>query len=155
MASWAFVDAWLLAAGILSIVLSQVWKMPNLMLNFVLTPADLTGEPHYPLVPIPQLLTLRSDPAGTILGVMLLITFVISIGGIVQRNHVTVGLEILNWTLIGDAVAIVVVGTYIWFFTLEMRNNYFKIFNAVSADVRVQIQDKVLIFYPSPTFLVF
>lgn len=95
---------------------------------------------------------------------MLLTTFVISIGAIVQRNHVVVGLEILNWTLIADAIAVVVVGTYIWFFTLQERNNYFKIFNAVSADVRVQIQDKVslrlhrclcgstdfLVFYPVP-----
>lgn len=122
MGCWAFVDAWLLAAGILAIVMSQVWKMPNLMLNFVLTPADLT--------------------AGTILGVMLLVTFAISIGGIVQRNHVVVGLEILNWTLIGDALAVVVVGTYIWFFTLQQRNNYFKIWKSVSPDIRVQIQDK-------------
>ena len=79
---------------------------------------------------------------------MLLVTFAISIGAVVQRNHVVVGLEILNWTLIGDAIAVVVVGTYIWFFTLQERNNYFKVWKAVSADVRVQIQDKVLILLP-------
>lgn len=79
---------------------------------------------------------------------MLLVTFAISIGAIVQRNHVVVGLEILNWTLICDAIAVVVVGTYIWFFTLQERNNYFKVWNAVSPDIRVQIQDKVLFRFP-------
>jgi len=122
MGCWAFVDAWLLAAGILSLVMSFVWRAPNLMLNLTLSHDQLTG--------------------GTVLGVALLFTFVISIFAIAQRNHVTVGLVILNWVLVLDALAIIVVGTYIWFFTLMERNNYFKRFQALSPDVRVQIQDK-------------
>ena len=43
MGCWAFVDLWLLAAGILTLVMSIVWRMPNLMLNFTLSNAHLTG----------------------------------------------------------------------------------------------------------------
>lgn len=43
MAFWAFVDVWLLAAGVLSIVMSLVWRAKNLMMNFTLDNADLTG----------------------------------------------------------------------------------------------------------------
>ncbi|KAI0797737.1 tetraspanin [Abortiporus biennis] len=119
---WAFVDAWLLAAGILSLVMSLVWRAPNLMMNIVLSQAELT--------------------AGTVLGIILLVTFVISIFAIVQRNHVTFPLVFLNWTLILDAIAIIVVGTYIWFQTLQERNNYFKVWLSLSPDIRVQVQDK-------------
>lgn len=80
---------------------------------------------------------------GTVLGIMLLVTFVISIGAIVQRNHITMGLVVLNWVLIMDFIAVVVVGTYIWFYTLQERNNYFERFKAVTPDVRAQIQDHV------------
>lgn len=62
MVCWAFVDAWLLAAGILAIVMSQVWKMPNLMLNFTLTPADLTGELRRGLLHPSVLSHLRFQP---------------------------------------------------------------------------------------------
>jgi len=122
MGCWAFVDAWLLAAGILSLVMSLVWKAPNLLLNFTLSHGELT--------------------AGTVLGIALLITFAISVFAVVQRNHVTVGLVILNWLLIFDGIAIIVVGTYIWYFTLMERNNYFAKYLSVTSDIRVQIQDK-------------
>ncbi|THG98905.1 hypothetical protein EW026_g3346 [Hermanssonia centrifuga] len=121
-AFWAFVDLWLLAAGVLSLVMSLVWRAPNLMLNFTLSNADLL--------------------AGTILGIFLLVTFAISIFAIVQRNHVTLGLVILNWTLIADAIAVLVIGSMIWFFSLQQRNNYFKIFQAQSDSTRLAIQDK-------------
>lgn len=81
--------------------------------------------------------------AGTVLGIALLITFAISIGAIVQRNHITFGLVILNWVLILDAIAVVIVGTYIWFFTLQERNNYFARYQSVPAETRVQLQDHV------------
>ncbi|KAH8102912.1 tetraspanin [Cristinia sonorae] len=122
LACWAFVDAWLLAAGVLSLVMSLVWRAPNLLMNFTIPEADLT--------------------AGTVLGVALLVTFAISIGAIVQRNHVTIGLVLLNWALVLDFIAVVVVGTYIWFFTLQERNNFFARFNAATPDVRVQLQDR-------------
>ena len=80
-------------------------------------------------------------------GIFFLLTFVLSIGAIVQKNHVTVGLVLLNWMLVVDAIVILVVGTMIWFFSLQQRNNYFKVFNSVSRDTRIQIQDKVRSMY--------
>ena len=81
--------------------------------------------------------------AGTVLGIMLLITFVISIFAVAQRNHVTAGLVFLNWTLIADSIAVLVIGTFIWFYSLRQRSEYAAVFHAQSADVRQQIQDKV------------
>ena len=81
--------------------------------------------------------------AGTVLGIMLLVTFVISIFAVAQRNHVTSGLVFLNWTLIGDSIAVLVIGTFIWFYSLRQRNNYFEVFQAQTPAVRQAIQDKV------------
>lgn len=44
MGAWAFFDFTLLAAGIVSLVLSFVWRKPDLLLNLAITDADLTGE---------------------------------------------------------------------------------------------------------------
>ena len=76
-------------------------------------------------------------------GVFLLITFAFSIGAIVQKNHVTGGLVILNWLLVVDAIVILIVGTVLWFFSLQQRANYLTVFQAASPTVRIEIQDKV------------
>jgi len=123
MGVWAFFDFTLLAAGAVSLALSIVWREPNLLINMVLSKADLT--------------------AGMVLGIALIITFAISIGAIVQRNHVTTGLVILNWTLILDALGIVVIGTFVWFYTLEERNNFHTVFSQQSTQSRIAIQDKL------------
>ncbi|KAI0340668.1 hypothetical protein BDW22DRAFT_391989 [Trametopsis cervina] len=121
---YAFVDAWLVAAAALSIAMSVVWRSPNLMINFTFAYSgmDLT--------------------AGLVLGIMLLLTFFTSVFAVVQKNHVTLGLVILNWTLIADAIAVVVIGSMIWFYSLHQRNNYFDVFKAASAQTRIDIQDK-------------
>lgn len=80
---------------------------------------------------------------------MLLLTFFTSVFAVVQKNHVTLGLVILNWTLIADAIAVVVIGSMIWFYSLHQRNNYFDVFKAASAQTRIDIQDKVRL--PLPT----
>lgn len=85
---------------------------------------------------------LTQPVAGTVLGVALLVTFAISIAAIVQRNHVTIGLVILNWTLIIDAIAILVVGTFLWFFTLQERNNFHTVLSEQSSEIKIAIQDK-------------
>ena len=88
--------------------------------------------------------------AGVVLGTALLITFAMSIGAIIQPNHVTLGLVILNWALVLDAIGIVVVGTFIWFYTLQERNNFNVLFTALSAAQRISIQDQVCsLFAPS------
>jgi len=123
MGVWAFLDICLLAAGIVSLTMSIVWRSPNLMLNMVISDRFLT--------------------AGMILGIFLIVTFAISIGAIVQRNHVTLGLVLLNWTLIIDALAIVVIGTFIWFMTLRERDNFHNVFAAQTPEARIAIQDKL------------
>ncbi|GJE86797.1 tetraspanin [Phanerochaete sordida] len=122
MAFYAFVDLWLLAAGLLSLIMSIVWRTPNLMLSFTISNSDLT--------------------AGLVLGIMLLVTFLISIFAVAQRGHVTAGLVFLNWTLIADAIAIGVIGSFIWFYSLHQRNNYYVVFKAQSESTRQAIQDK-------------
>ncbi|KAG6833488.1 hypothetical protein H0H87_006060 [Tephrocybe sp. NHM501043] len=76
------------------------------------------------------------------LGIALLFTFAISIGAIIQKNHVTIGLVILNYTLLIDALGIVVIGTFIWFFTLQERNSFHVIWEAAGRDTRIKLQDQ-------------
>ncbi|KDQ60601.1 hypothetical protein JAAARDRAFT_554762 [Jaapia argillacea MUCL 33604] len=121
MGVWVFFDICLLASGVVALVLSITWRAPNLLLNMVFDNGDLT--------------------TGTVLGVALLITFAISVGAIVQRNHVTIGLVMLNWVLIMDAIGIVIIGTFVWYFTLQERANYHQVFSEQSAATRIAIQD--------------
>jgi len=123
MGVWAVLDFLLLAAGAVALTLSIVWRAPNLLLNMVLSHSDLT--------------------AGTILGIALLVTFAISIGAIVQRNHVTIGLVILNYILIVDAIGILIVGTFIWFYTLMERNNFHDYWEQASRETRISLQDRL------------
>lgn len=123
MGVWAALDFLLLAAGAVALALSIVWRRPDLLMNMVLSKADLT--------------------AGTILGIALIVTFFISIFGVVQRNHITIGLVITNYALLVDAIGIVIIGTFVWFFTLQERANYSALWNAATPDVRKQLQDKL------------
>jgi len=122
MGTWAVLDFLLLAAGATAVALSIVWRQPNILMNMVLSSADLT--------------------AGTVLGVALLITFAISLGAIVQQNHVTIGLVILNYVLIVDALGIVIIGTFVWFFTLQERANFYKLWLEATPQTRLILQDQ-------------
>lgn len=84
--------------------------------------------------------------AGVVLGVAFLLTWAVSIGAIIQPLHVTLGLVILNWILLVDALAVIVVGTTLWFYTLQERMNYHEVYAAVSAQTRLSIQDKVCLY---------
>ncbi|THH06271.1 hypothetical protein EW145_g4197 [Phellinidium pouzarii] len=123
MGCWAFVDFCLLAAGIITLVFSIIWRAPNLLLNLSISSSDLT--------------------AGLALGIILLVTWAFSVGAVIQPNHVTKPLIILNWLLILDAIAVLVVGTFIWFYTLEERANFHTVFAAQTNATIVQIQDKL------------
>ncbi|OCH95298.1 tetraspanin Pls1 family [Obba rivulosa] len=122
MGAWGFFDLCLLTSAILSIAFSVVWRQPNLMLNFTLD----TG---------------RLD-AGLILGILLLMTFFLSLGAAAQRNNVTKGFVLLNWMLILDAFAVLIVGSLFWFITLQERNHYFGVFQAASNETRLALQNK-------------
>jgi len=43
MGVWAALDVLLLVAGVVALALSIVWRAPNLLMNMVLSSADLTG----------------------------------------------------------------------------------------------------------------
>ncbi|KAF8876041.1 tetraspanin Pls1 family [Gymnopilus junonius] len=121
MGVWAGLDILLLAAGALTLALSIVWRAPNVLMNMVISKADLT--------------------AGTVLGIAFIVTFAISVAAIVQRNHVTVGLVILNYTLLLDALGVFCIGTFIWMFTLHERDNFHKLWVEASSSTRLTIQD--------------
>lgn len=76
------------------------------------------------------------------MGIALLLTSFVSVGAIIQRNHVTIGLVLLNWLLIADAVIVLVVGTFVWFFTLRERSEYHSVYAKLQPSQRVFIQDQ-------------
>lgn len=123
MTVWAVLDFLLLLASVALISFSIVFKGPNIIRNLVLTDSDLTF--------------------GLVLGVMYAVTFVISIGAILQRNHVTIGLAILNWTLILDTIMTVVLGSNLWFMTLQENKNFGNIWNATTPANRIAVQDQL------------
>ena len=90
-----------------------------------------------------MILTINLSSAGLGLGVALLATWAISVGAIIQPNHVTVGLVILNWVLILYSIFILVFGTSIWFFSLRERANFHDIFAAQTNSTIIAVQDKV------------
>ncbi|KAH7889947.1 hypothetical protein F5I97DRAFT_1848835 [Phlebopus sp. FC_14] len=122
IAAWAFFDLCLMAAGVISLVLSFVWRRPDLLLNLTFSTTDLTG--------------------GTVLGIVLLSTFAFSLISIIQRG--TKPLIMLNWALLVDGIAILIVGTYVWVYTLHERNNYHVVFGRQSDTTKIMIQDTLM-----------
>ena len=70
-----------------------------------------------------------------------MITFIISIGAIIQRNHVTIGLVLLNYALLVDAMGILVIGTIIWFSTLQERAEFHNFWVGTSPTTKIALQD--------------
>jgi hypothetical protein len=141
MVAWAVLDFLLLVAGVVALALSLTWRAPNLLMNMVLSSADLTGVccgllPFWSISHYHRLV-------GTILGIALLITFAVSICAIVQRSHVTIGLVILNYTLLIDAIGIIIIGTFVWFYTLQERANFHVLWADASRETRITLQDQV------------
>lgn len=122
MGVWAFLDFCLLLSGALAVAFSIIWRKPDVLTNMIISGADLT--------------------AGLALGICLLITFVVSIGAVVQRNHITMGFVILNWLLLGDALGIVVIGSFVWFYTLKERDNFHIEWLKLSPASRITLQDQ-------------
>jgi len=120
MFTWAFFDICLLAAGSVTLALSFLWRQPNLLLNLTFSSFDLT--------------------TGTVLGIIFLGTFVSSLVLVPIRG--TKSLVLLNWLLLVNALAILAVGTAIWFSTLHERNNYRTVFGMQSDSTKIAIQDK-------------
>jgi hypothetical protein len=125
--AWAFFDICLMAAGVLSLTLSFIWRRPNLLLNLTFSNLDLTCKCYLCLCVSHPFLKLA--------------TFVLSLLVVVRRG--TLGLKILNWALLFNGVIILFIGTYIWIFTLHERNNYHAVFGGQSDATKVLIQDTV------------
>lgn len=89
------------------------------------------------------LLTYCCSAAGSILGIILILTWALSIGAIVQKNHITVGLVAMNWLLIVDMLGILIIGTFVWVFTLQERIFYHQRFIEAPQSLQIAIQNKV------------
>lgn len=63
--------------------------------------------------------------------------------GIAQKGKAVWGLIVLNWVLILDAIAIVIVGSAIWFYTLKEQNTYHAVYEKQSPQTIIDIQNKV------------
>jgi len=120
---WAFFNVAILAAGALLIAFSVVWRPHNVLRNLVLSQMDLN--------------------AGLILGIAFLLTWVMAIIGILQRNHVTIGLVITNWALIVDAVAVITIGCIVWFYTLTPANNFLMAWKAAGPVTQQALQNSL------------
>lgn len=83
------------------------------------------------------------EAAGLAIGISMLITFVFSIGAIIQPNHVTRPLAVLNGLLILDTLGVLAVGTMVWWATLQERKNFAMAFDAASNQTRLIIQNEV------------
>lgn len=44
MGVWLALDGLLLISGLISVILSQAWRVPNVLMNLVLSSADLMGS---------------------------------------------------------------------------------------------------------------
>jgi len=123
MGVWAVLAFFLLAAGGITIAFSIIWKTPNLMRNIAISSQDLL--------------------AGLVLGIAFVVTFVIALAAIVQPNHSVIGLAILNWTLLLDALGVGIVGSFIWFYTLTERSDYHLVMSTQSTATWQAVQDKL------------
>jgi hypothetical protein len=121
MLSWWLLNVTLLAAGTVTLALSIVWRQADILMNMILPDMDLT--------------------VGLVLGLFFLVTWVVSVGAVIQKNHITGGLVLLNWLLIVDMLYLTVAGTVIWFFTLRMRDSFRTVWSEQTPSTRIAIQD--------------
>jgi len=118
---WAFLDFLLLTAGGILIAFSVVWRAPDALRNMIVSDLDLT--------------------VGLVLGIALAMSFVVSIGAVVQPNHVTLPLTLFNYLLIVVGTICVVVGSTVWFWTLKEASNFHIAWAALAPAQQGAIQD--------------
>lgn len=121
MAVWGLLDFLLLGAGGGIIAFSILLRAPDALRNLILTDFDLNF--------------------GLVLGILYVATFVVSVGAIIQQNHVTIGLAILNWVLLANTVFTVIFGANLWFMTLRENENFGNVWNTTTPDRRIAVQD--------------
>jgi len=121
LGAYAFSTFAMVAAGAVAVAFSIIWRAPDLMRNLIISSTDLT--------------------LGLIVGIVFLVTFAISVGAIIQPVHVTIGLVVLNWSLLIDGIVTLLVGTVIWFSTLKEELNFHAAFSQQSQQNRQGIQE--------------
>ena len=84
-----------------------------------------------------------------VLGIAFCIAFVFSVGGVIQANHVIVGLQIFNGVLILVGTVCLIVGSSVWFWTLKEAGNFRDVWAALDQDRQAAIQDTVSLFFES------
>lgn len=146
-AVWAGLDFALLVAGIISIVFSVMWKNSSLLMNFVLFDLNLTSAYYYMLQSshcsiVPRIV-------GIVLGTMFLVSFLVSLFAITQRKPLTGGLRALNWALVLDSLAVLAIGSIIWFYSLREPSNYQKVWLQQPSNIQIALQDKARPSEPS------
>ncbi|KAH9925255.1 tetraspanin [Fomitopsis serialis] len=122
MGFWSFVDMLLLAAAVASIVFSIVERKPDLMANIAISTEQLN--------------------AGLIMGVVLLASWIVSIIAVLSPTATVTGFVVLNWMLIMDVIAILVVGTSLWFYTLHIEDNYLAVWTSLPDASKLAVQNK-------------
>jgi hypothetical protein len=139
---YGFFTLGLAVAGIISLLFSILWRKQDMILNMTFSDSDLNGTSCLasPAVIFSQR---HLSSAGLVMGIAFLITSSFSVGAIIQRNHVTIGLVILNWILISDAIIVLVVGSFVWFYTLRERAEYHVKYARLQPSQRIAAQDKV------------
>lgn len=123
MLVWGVLDFLMLAAGGALIAFSVVFRAPDAIRNLVLNPPDL----NFALA----------------LGIIYVVTFAVSIGAVIQRNHITIGLAILNWVLIVNTIITVIYGSTLWYMTLQEHANFANVWNATTPQARIAVQEKL------------
>jgi hypothetical protein len=118
---WAVLDLMLLAAGGITIAFSVIWQAPDVLRNLVVSNTMLT--------------------AGLVLGIAFCIAVVFSIGGVVQPNHVTLGLTIFNYVLMVVSIITITVGSSIWFWTLRETENFTLLWLGLEPEKQGVVQD--------------
>jgi len=118
---YGFFTLGLAITGLISVLFSLLWKRHDMLLNMTFSQGDLD--------------------AGLVMGIALLITSALSVGAIIQRNHVIIGFVILNWVLIADAVIVLVVGTIMWFYSLRERADFHGKYATLQPSQRITVQD--------------
>lgn len=143
MAVWGFLDFCMLVAGGITIAFSVLFKAPDAVRSLVLSQSDLNRKSPTILRKLWPATANLVFLVGLALGIVYCVTFVVSIGAVIQQNHITIGLAILNWILIIDGIVTVIYGSNLWFMTLREEHNFGTIWDATTPASRVAVQDKL------------
>jgi len=115
---WTALDTLYLASGIAAIIFSVFVRMGN--------PASgmLNDQTLRSLVIRDMNLN-----AAMVLGIMILASWLISVyaavTGLAKGRRRTGGFIVFNWSLIAVAITTTIIGSIIWFFTLQPRSEFF------------------------------